>query len=983
MMEENPRDVSQKMDGIRIVYGDESLPRIYEHSRISSDQLPGQLGIVKRAVALGRFLQNPLAMIATLCGPGKEILSWKLGSLGYLLTPDEKYEMVEQMMVDVTNQVGIDINLAAAHDWLFAPLQFVSGLGPSKAGHLQRALIRIGAVTCRKKLIEHGLGTMSVFRSAVGFLRVRCCGMASASSNMDLLDDTRIHPESYNLAKILAKDVYKCFENDEIDDVVLEMAIGYVRNHPKYLEDLKIFEYAKDYEIKHGKNKRETLYDIKMELLHGFRDWRSPYEEPSEDEEFLMITGENGDTLAEGKIVQATVRSIQSERVFCVLDSGLDGILFKDGFSDERDEIDLTTKLQVGEILICKIKQIEKNRHRVVLTCKEIQSRSSKDQNPRSVDPYYCEDQSSLSKEQEKAQKELAKKHVKPRMIVHPRFQNITFEEAMEYLSDKAVGESTFHPSSRGSSYLSLTIKIYDGVYAHKEITEGGKDQKDAMSLLHLGKTLKIGDENFEDLDEVMDRYVDPLVTHLKAMLNYRKFRRGKKAEVDDLLRAEKSDYPMRIVYCFGICHEHPGAFILSYIRNTNPHHEYIGLYPKGFKFRKHTFDNIDRLVAYFQKHINDPWPEKALSIQSVAAMVPMRSPAVGAPTGGGWESNTGGWRGQFNSSRDKTCTPSSRGGNENRSRGDSGDGWSSFPGAEVLNSPGREVPPAGWGSSSGRAGVENLGGGGRTKSWGSSGVGNWGHGRSTHHWGGSSRGGTARGSNWGGARGNGRGSGSQGCGSNGHGPGRGCGRGHGSYNAKDQKEFGYGAGSERGSVLNVEDKSWDSDGWGNLPGFKVQNPPSRAASSDGWGSWGRSKASDNNEGGGGSTDGWGNDKASGGNGSGSGEAGSSGPCTWGNGGANWEGVSNSNSNSHEDGTGGGGGGGGGGVGKGGWVGSVSGSGGRENKSNADGDVAWDAACSKGNAASEVANTGWGSSKSNTTLSGGGNGWSGGGSGGW
>ncbi|RVW76597.1 Transcription elongation factor SPT6-like [Vitis vinifera] len=131
---------------------------------------------------------------------------------------------------------------------------------------------------------------------------------------------------------------------------------------------------------------------------------------------------------------------------------------------------------------------------------------------------------------------------------------------------------------------------------------------------------------------DVMDRYVDPLVTHLKAMLNYRKFRRGKKVEVDDLLRAEKSDYPMRIVYCFGICHEHPGAFILSYIRNTNPHHEYIGLYPKGFKFREHTFDTIDRLVAYFQKHIDDPWPEKAPSIQSVAAMVPMRSPAVGHP---------------------------------------------------------------------------------------------------------------------------------------------------------------------------------------------------------------------------------------------------------------------------------------------------------------------------------------------------------------
>ena len=45
-----------------------------------------------------------------------------------------------------------------------------------------------------------------------------------------------------------------------------------------------------------------------------------------------------------------------------------------------------------------------------------------------------------------------------------------------------------------------------------------------------------------------MDRYVDPLVAHLKAMLNYRKFRKGTKAEVDELLKMEKAEYPMRIV---------------------------------------------------------------------------------------------------------------------------------------------------------------------------------------------------------------------------------------------------------------------------------------------------------------------------------------------------------------------------------------------------------------------------------------------------
>ncbi|CAH9116745.1 unnamed protein product, partial [Cuscuta europaea] len=126
MVEDNPREVGQEMDNLNIVYGDESLPHLYENSRISSDQLPAQPGIVRRAVALGRYRQNPLAMVASLCGSGREILSWKLSSMENFLTPDEKYGMVEQIMVDATNQVGLDLNLAISHEWLFGPLQFVS-----------------------------------------------------------------------------------------------------------------------------------------------------------------------------------------------------------------------------------------------------------------------------------------------------------------------------------------------------------------------------------------------------------------------------------------------------------------------------------------------------------------------------------------------------------------------------------------------------------------------------------------------------------------------------------------------------------------------------------------------------------------------------------------------------------------------------------------------------------------------------------------
>lgn len=72
-----------------------------------------------------------------------------------------------------------------------------------------------------------------------------------------------------------------------------------------------------------------------------------------------------------------------------------------------------------------------------------------------------------------------------------------------QFLSDKDPGESIFRPNNKGPSYLTLTLKIHDGVYAHKEIIEGGKELKDITSLLRIGKTLKIGEDTFEDLDEV------------------------------------------------------------------------------------------------------------------------------------------------------------------------------------------------------------------------------------------------------------------------------------------------------------------------------------------------------------------------------------------------------------------------------------------------------------------------------------------------
>jgi len=392
-------------------------------------------GIVRRAVALGRYLQNPLAMVTTLCGPRKEILSWKLSPLESFLNPDDKLEMIEQVLVDVTNQAGLDINLAISHEWLFAPLQFISGLGPRKAASLQRSLVRAGSIFTRKDFVtEHNLGK-KVFVNAVGFLRVRRSGLAASSSQfIDLLDDTRIHPESYILAQELARAVYEedgtADAND--DDDALEMAIEHVRDRPSYLKNLEVEEYAR---ANNREDKIETFYDIKRELIQGFQDWRKHYEEPSQDEEFYMISGETEETLAEGKMVQVTVRRVQAQKAICGLESGMTGILMKEDYTDDwRDIIELSDRLHEGDMLTCKIKSIQKNRYQVFLVCKDSEMRSDRLQNNQDLDPYYHEDQSCLPSEQDKTrkEKERAKKHFKQRMIVHPRFQNITADEAME-----------------------------------------------------------------------------------------------------------------------------------------------------------------------------------------------------------------------------------------------------------------------------------------------------------------------------------------------------------------------------------------------------------------------------------------------------------------------------------------------------------------------------------------------------------------------
>ncbi|CAI5970173.1 unnamed protein product [Closterium sp. NIES-65] len=707
IVEHFPRDLTSDVDNVRVVFQDETLALLYENSAISQEHLPSQPGIVRRTVGLGRYMQNRLALAACLFGPAREVLSAKFHRSQDLLPPDDVYDALERVMVTVTNQVGVDVNYAAqeAQDWLFAPLQFVCGLGPRKASTLKVRILGEGVVRRRKDLIDPPfLLDQVVFINAAAFIRVR--------GQDDMLDDSRIHPADYRLALKVATDGYCEAHRGMTPHSVEERGIDVVleaRDNPDLIRRLDFEDYAVMLARKGQGGLKEKLLLIRRELMHGFAECRVQFESLNADEQFWLLSGETEESLAVGKVVTATVKRVLKFKVLCALESGVLGEVDRRDFSDDPN-VELRDVVSEGQPLTCRIKEVKTEEAKVILTCKGSDLRSSEWREMRQWDPYYQraaveQEEQAATEERKRKEEEKRKTAFRPRMITYPLFHNVSLEGAKKVLADKDVGSVVIRPSSRGPTHLSITMKLPGGAFTHVDVHEGGKDRTSATSFLRLGRTLTIGDESYEDLDElhplsslhrfyfssltppclttspshtsplssplltllnpslhpsapgdgavhraasslvrdmaassasapkatwtllttpfhptpplptplhqVMARYIEPLAARMRDMAAYRKFRLGSKGDMDALVRTDKEREPARIPYYLSLSHDHPGAFMLTYIRSASvsgrPVHEYITVSPEGFRFRKHTFPTPDRLVKYFQAHFNDP----------------------------------------------------------------------------------------------------------------------------------------------------------------------------------------------------------------------------------------------------------------------------------------------------------------------------------------------------------------------------------------
>lgn len=163
--------------------------------------------------------------------------------------------------------------------------------------------------------------------------------------------------------------------------------------------------------------------------------------------------------------------------------------------------------------------------------------------------------------------------------------------------------------------------------------------------------------QTYEDLDEILARFVQPMASYAKDLLihkSYRKAKGGNFEELKKLLREEKSKNPKRIPYFFSAYKELPGKFCLGYQPGSKPRVEYVTVTPDGFRYRNHVHESVDGLIFWFKEHHADLVPTAHGTPTSVPT--PSSSSSHGYP-GQGTQA-TGGGGGQFGWNSGHTQTP-------------------------------------------------------------------------------------------------------------------------------------------------------------------------------------------------------------------------------------------------------------------------------------------------------------------------------------
>ena len=306
---------------------------VYSASKLAAEEFPDYDVNLRSAVSIARRLQDPLAELVKI-----DPMAIGVGQYQHDMPQAKLEETLNGVVEDCVNAVGVDINTASP-----SLLQRVSGLTKTTAKNIVLYREENGAFTSRKQINKVPKLGPKAFQQCAGFLRVPESGQ--------VLDNTAVHPESYEAAEKLLK---LC------GYTLKDVAGGNISELPRRLE-----AYGPEKAAEKCGVGVPTLMDIVSELMKPGRDPRDELPPVLLRKDVLEIKD-----LKPGMELTGTVRNVIDFGVFVDIGVHQDGLVHIsqvcDKFIRHPSEV-----VAVGDIVKVVVLDVDEKKHRISLSMKQ------------------------------------------------------------------------------------------------------------------------------------------------------------------------------------------------------------------------------------------------------------------------------------------------------------------------------------------------------------------------------------------------------------------------------------------------------------------------------------------------------------------------------------------------------------------------------------------------------------------------------------
>ena len=229
---------------------------VYSASEVAREEFPNQDVTVRGAVSIGRRLMDPLAELVKI-----DPKSIGVGQYQHDVDQTKLKHSLDQTVESCVNQVGVNLNTASLH-----LLTYVSGLGSVLAKNIVNYRKENGAFTCREQLKNVPRLGPAAYQQCAGFLRI--------PDAKNPLDNSAVHPESYHVVELMAKEC-GCTVSDLIKNRVVREQIDIKRYVTAEIGLPTLTDIMKELE-KPGRDPREQIetfeFDASVESIEDLRE---------------------------------------------------------------------------------------------------------------------------------------------------------------------------------------------------------------------------------------------------------------------------------------------------------------------------------------------------------------------------------------------------------------------------------------------------------------------------------------------------------------------------------------------------------------------------------------------------------------------------------------------------------------------------------------------------------------------------------------